>query len=197
MGTVLTIVIIVVVVLAAAALLVVYQRRRSGALQSRFGPEYERTLEESGDRRSAERELREREKRVSGLDLRPLSRESAETYRSEWADVQRSFVDRPAGAVADADQLVLRMMRECGYPVDEFDQRVNDISVDHPGVATHYRDAHRVAVAQTRGEASTEDLRQAVTSYRQLVEALLDDSDHARVDRSTPDSRPTNAKEQA
>jgi hypothetical protein len=193
MGTVLTIVIIVVVVLAAAALFVLYQRRRSGELQQRFGPEYERTVEESGDRRSAERELRGRERRVSHLDISPLSRESAESYRAEWAEVQRSFVDRPAGAVADADHLVLRMMREAGYPVDEFDQRVNDISVDHPEVAAHYRDAHRVAVAQERGEADTEDLRQAVTAYRQLVDALLADSDANR----TYDDRPTNAKEQA
>ena len=187
MDIVLTIIIIVVVLLAAAALVFVYQRRRSDQLQERFGPEYEHTLEESGDRRSAERELRGRERRVSKLAIVPLSRQSAELYREEWAGIQRSFVDRPAEAVADADQLVLRMMRETGYPVDEFDQRVNDISVDHPQVATHYRDAHRVAVAQAAGETDTEELRQAVTSYRALVEALLDDSEH---------TEPTDAKEQ-
>ncbi|GAB2647610.1 hypothetical protein [Kribbella swartbergensis] len=176
MDTVLTVVIAVVLVLAAAALLFLYQRKRSGELRQRFGPEYEHTLEESGDRRSAERELRERERRVAELEITPLSRESAEYYRAEWARVQLSFVDQPAAAVADADQLVVRMMREAGYPVDEFDQRVNDISVDHPEVAEHYRDAHRVAVAQTRGEADTEELRQAVTAYRRLVDALLADS---------------------
>lgn len=189
MGTVLTIVVIVVVVLAAAALLFVYQRRRSGELQQRFGPEYERTIEESDDRRSAERELRGRERRVSRLDITPLSRESASMYRAEWAQVQQSFVDRPASAVADADRLVLRMMREAGYPVDEFEQRANDISVEHPDVAAHYRDAHRVAVADARGEADTEDLRQAVTAYHHLVDALLDDSER--------DVRPTTTKEQA
>lgn len=192
MGTVLTIVIIVVVVLAAAALLFMYQRRRSGELQQRFGPEYERTLEESGDRRGAERELRSRERRVSQLDITPLSRGSAAAYEVEWAEIRQSFVDRPAGAVADADRLVLRMMRESGYPVDDFDQRVNDISVDHPEVAAHYRDAHRVAVAQAHGEADTEELRQAVTAYRALVDALLADSasGHHR-------TQPTDAKEQA
>jgi hypothetical protein len=190
MGTVLTIVIIVVVVLAAAALLFTYQRRRSGELQQRFGPEYERTLEQSGDRRGAERELRSRERRVSQLDIVPLSRGSAAAYEAEWAEVRQSFVDRPAGAVADADRLVLRMMRESGYPVDEFDQRVNDISVEHPEVAAHYREAHGVAVADSRGVAGTEDLRQAVTAYGQLVDALLHDS----TDRHT---RPTSAEEQA
>lgn len=185
MDIVLTIVIIVVVLLAAAALVFVYQRRRSDELHKRFGPEYEHTLEESGDRRSAERELRGRERRVSKLDIVPLSRQSAELYREEWTGIQQSFVDRPAEAVADADQLVLRMMRESGYPVDEFDQRVNDISVEHPKVAAHYRDAHRVAVAQARGEADTEELRQAVKSYRSLVEALL----------ANDDTEPTDAKE--
>jgi hypothetical protein len=189
MDTVLTVVIVVVLILAAAALLYMYQRRRSGELQQRFGPEYEHTLEESGDRRSAERQLRERERRVATLDITPLSRESAEQYRAEWAQVQQSFVDQPAAAVADADQLVLRMMREAGYPVDEFDQRVNDISVEHPEVAAHYRDAHRVAVAQATGETDTEELRQAVTAYRHLVEALLTDSRDAR--------HSTDAKEQA
>ncbi|MEV5963733.1 hypothetical protein AB0L70_18335 [Kribbella sp. NPDC051952] len=177
MDTVLTIVIIVVVVLAAAALVFMYQRKRSEQLHKRFGPEYERSLEESGDRRSAERDLRERERRVSKLDIVPLSAQSAQLYREEWAKIQQSFVDRPAEAVADADQLVLRMMRETGYPVDEFDQRVNDISVDHPDVASHYRDAHRVAVAQAQGETDTEELRQAVTSYRSLVDALLTNDD--------------------
>ncbi len=194
MDTVLIVVIVAVVVLAAAALLYTYQRRRSGELQQRFGPEYEHTIEESGDRRSAERELRERQRRVSKLDITPLSRASAEQYRAEWARVQQSFVDQPAAAVADADQLVLRMMREAGYPVDEFDQRVNDISVEHPEVAAHYRDAHRVAVAQVRGETDTEELRQAVTSYRHLVDALLADAGHAPGEHR---SHSTDAKEQA
>ncbi len=193
MDTVLIIVIIVVVLLAAAAAFFMYQRRRSEQLHERFGPEYEHTLEESGDRRSAERELRGRERRVSKLDIVPLSRGSAELYREEWAHIQQSFVDTPGAAVADADQLVLRMMRESGYPVDEFDQRVNDISVEHPEVAAHYRDAHRVAVAQARGETDTEELRQAVTSYRALVDALVaDGEDQSGRHRA----QPTDAKEQ-
>jgi hypothetical protein len=195
MDTVVIVVIIaVVVLLAAAALFYLYQRRRSGELRQRFGPEYEHTIDESGDRRAAERDLRERERRMSKLEIRPLTSEAAEHYRTEWSHVQQSFVDEPGAAVADADQLVLRMMREEGYPVDEFDQRVNDISVDHPEVAAHYRDAHRVAVAQTQGEADTEELRQAVTAYRYLVEALLADSGHA-TGRHRAES--TDAREQA
>ncbi|QNE22588.1 hypothetical protein F1D05_37685 [Kribbella qitaiheensis] len=191
MGTVITIIVIVVVLIAAAAAFYAYQRRRSGQLQERFGPEYERTLEQSGDRRTAERDLHERERRRSKLELTPLSDESAAQYRAEWDNLQGGFVDAPGEAVAQADRLVLRMMRESGYPVDEFDQRADDISVDHPEVAENYRQAHRVAVAQTRGEADTEDLRQAVTAYRRLVVALLD---HGHEDHTT---RPTHKREQA
>lgn len=175
MGTVITIIVVALVVIAAAAALYMYQRRKSDQLQQRFGPEYERTVEQSGDRRSAERDLRQREQRRAKLDVQPLSAASAEQYRLEWTKLQQGFVDAPADAVEQADRLVLRMMRESGYPVDDFDQRASDISVDHPDVAENYRQAHAVAVAQTRGQADTEDLRQAVTAYRRLVEVLLDD----------------------
>jgi hypothetical protein len=191
MGTVITIIIIVVVVIVAGAAYYAYQRRRSDQLQQRFGPEYERTLEQSGDRRAAERDLREREHRRSKLELKPLSAESTAQYRAEWDNLQGGFVDAPGESVAQADRLVLRMMRESGYPVDEFDQRAADISVDHPEVAENYRQAHRVAVAQTRGEADTEDLRQAVTAYRRLVVVLLDNGDQGHT------TGPTDSREQA
>jgi len=191
MGTVITIIVIIAVVIVAGAAFYAYQRRRSGQLQQRFGPEYERTLEQSGDRRTAERDLREREHRRSKLELKPLSAESTAQYRTEWSNLQGGFVDAPGDAVAKADRLVLRMMREAGYPVDDFDQRAADISVDHPEVAENYREAHRVAVAQTRGEADTEDLRQAVTAYRRLVDVLLDHGDHQHT------TGPTDTREQA
>jgi len=191
MRTVITIIIIVAVVIVAAAAFYAYQRRRSDQLQQRFGPEYERTLEQSGDRRAAERDLRGREHRRSRLQLRPLTAESTAQYRAEWDNLQGGFVDAPGDAVAQADRLVLRMMRESGYPVDEFEQRADDISVDHPEVAENYRQAHRVAIAQTRGEADTEELRQAVTAYRRLVVVLLD---HGAEQHTTG---PTDRREQA
>jgi hypothetical protein len=181
-----TVVIIVVVILAAVGAVAValgYQRRRSHQLQERFGPEYERTVEEAGDRRTAESELRGREKRHDEFDLTPLTSESAARYRDEWSNLQQRFVDEPGAAVEQADQLVVRLMRERGYPVDEYDQRVDDVSVAHPDVAQSYREAHGVAVAQAEGRADTEQLRQAVTSYRRLVEALLAD----RGDENQPD----------
>src|SRR3977135_2734292 len=123
------IIIVVVVAVAVGAAAFVSQRRRSDQLQQRFGPEYQRTIEESGDQRAAERELLAREQRRSELDVRPLADESAGRYRDEGNTLQQGFVDEPGNAVAQADRLVLRMMRESGYPVDEFDQRAADISV--------------------------------------------------------------------
>ncbi|HWL96759.1 MAG TPA: hypothetical protein VNP20_05395 [Nocardioidaceae bacterium] len=176
---VLIIVLVIVIVLAAAAGgFIMWRRQRSGRLQEQFGPEYDRTVEQSGGTGSAEKKLAEREKRRSRFDVVPLSAESAAAYGQEWDQVQMRFVDQPASAVEEADALVVRVMRERGYPVDDFDQRADDLSVDHPHVVQHYRTAHTVAVAQSRGEADTEQLRQAVTSYRALVDALLDDADH-------------------
>jgi len=177
MDTITVVIIIAVIVLAALAIAaaMVWQRRRSQHLRQQFGPEYRRTLEESKDRRSAERALHDREKRRSRFEVTPLPERSAEGYRREWDRLQQGFVDEPGDAVVAADRLVLRMMRESGYPMDDFDRRVEDISVDHPAVAENYRQAHRVAVAQADGNADTEQLRQAVTAYHRLVDALLSD----------------------
>lgn len=176
MDTITVIIVVVVVLVAAAAAAAVYQRRRSTGLRQRFGQEYQRTVRGADDRRAAEKDLHKREKRRSQFEVTPPSSAAATGYREEWASIQQRFVDQPDEAVQQADQLVVRMMRDSGYPVDEFEQRVDDISVDHPDVAQHYREAHAVAVAQNRGTADTEQLRQAVTSYRSLVDALLRDS---------------------
>jgi hypothetical protein len=177
MDTAVVLIVVAVVVIAAGVAAYLYQRRRTNQLQERFGPEYSRTLEEAGDRRTAERDLQARQKRVAKLDVHPITGDSAERYRLEWNELQGRFVDEPSDAVVEADRLVVRMMRESGYPVDDFDQRVDDISVDHPEVAQNYRAAHRIAVANSQGQADTEDLRQAVTAYRRLVDVLLDDHD--------------------
>jgi hypothetical protein len=186
------VIVVAVVVIVAGVAAFLYQRRRSNQLQERFGPEYDRTIEEAGDRRTAERDLHAREKRRSGLDIKPLTGDTAGRYRDEWNSLQAGFVDEPGRAVEQADILVVRMMRESGYPVDEFDQRADDISVDHPEVAQYYREAHRVAVAQSEGEADTEELRQAVTAYRRLVDVLLVERGETDEERQ---SGPTNRTE--
>ena len=191
METVVVVVIIIVVVLAVGvAVAALYRHRRSAQLRQRFGPEYDRTLEETDDRGEAERELRERQRRRSEFEVTPVSGQDAARYREEWANIQHRFVDQPAEAVERADHLVVQIMRDTGYPVDDFEHRVDDISVDHPDVVQHYREAHAVAVAQAAGATDTEQLRRAVTSYRQLVDALLHDSgDGPAANPSSSDDR--------
>lgn len=150
-------------------------RRRSSRLQQRFGPEYEHAVEEAGGRREAESDLLEREQRHKELSLRPLASETRNRYRQEWVGIQQRFVDVPGQAVQDADELIRVIMRDIGYPVDDFEQRAADVSVEHPDVVRHYRSAHAVALAQRQGQAKTEPLRQAVIDYRVLVDELLED----------------------
>jgi hypothetical protein len=153
---------------------VITRQRRSQRLQEGFGPEYGRTLAEKGDRRAAESELLERRDRRRQLEIRELDPESRERYADRWRAAQRTFVDQPAAAVAEADALVSEVMHERGYPVEEdFERRAADVSVDHPHVVENYRAAHGISVRAARNEADTEDLRQALVHFRALFEDLL------------------------
>jgi hypothetical protein len=169
---------IVIAVVAAIVLLGVVlnaaRARRTRVLRDRFGNEYDRAVEQAGGRRDAERELRDREKRHEDLDIRPLSPESRDRYARRWQSTQTRFVDDPTGAVVEADQLVQQVMKERGYPTEDFDQRVGEISVAHPQVVEKYRTATGIARASERGEASTEDLRQSLRHYRALFAELLE-----------------------
>jgi hypothetical protein len=149
------------------------RRRRTEHLRDRFGPEYERTVESKGDRAKAEADLAEREKRVSKLDIRPLSPAERREFIARWTEVQARFVDDPPRAVAFADALLGEVMKARGYPVSDFEQRVGDISVDHPVVVEHYRKAHDIAEREARGDAGTEELRQAMIHYRALFDNLV------------------------
>jgi hypothetical protein len=143
-------------------------------LQDQFGREYDRTVDKAGGRREAERELAERQKRHDELELKPLPPEARERYLQQWQQTQSRFVDDPTGAVAEADDLVNRVMRDRGYPVDDFEQRAADISVEHPELVERYRTANGIARASEQGKASTEDLRHSVRHYRALFVELLD-----------------------
>ena len=170
---VIAVVVVLVIVIALAAAM--RRRRRRHHLQERFGSEYDRTVEGADHRRDAERQLREREARHDELELRPLSEASRQRYTQQWQEMQQGFVDRPQVAVADADRLITDLMRERGYPVDDFDTRSQLVSIDHPDVVEHYRTAHGIAARTIEGRTSTEDLRQAVISYRALFEEMLVD----------------------
>jgi hypothetical protein len=164
----------VVVLVAIAAVAWVYaQRQRRLSLRTHFGPEYERTVREVGSPEKAEALLAERAKRVRDLKIHRLSREQAETFAREWKRVQAMFVDDPDGAVAAADRLVTEVMSARGYPIEDFDTRAADLSVEHPRVVENYRIARAFAVRRNQGEAGTEELRQAVVNYRALFDDLL------------------------
>ena len=167
--------VIAVVTLIVIALIVwAYNRRRTERLRAQFGPEYKRSIAEAGGRRStAEARLAERSERVHKLDIRPLNSTERARYAEEWSRIQAHFVDAPAGAVAEADQLLADVMATCGYPVGDFEQRAADISVDHPVVTQNYRAAHDIALRQASGRASTEELRRAIIHYRALFEDLV------------------------
>jgi hypothetical protein len=178
MSTWVWIVIAVVAVIVVLAIVWSAMRaKRSRALQGEFGNEYDRTVDQAGGRRAAERELRERQKQHDQLDIRPLSPESRERYVQRWQSTQSRFVDDPKGAVAEADRLVQDVMQERGYPTKDFDRRVADISVDHPDLVEKYRTADGVARASERGEATTEDMRHSVRHYRALFAELLETND--------------------
>jgi hypothetical protein len=173
MNTQLMYVIIAIAIAIIVAALVIVRNRRSQQLRSRFGPEYERTVREKGNVRKAEATLQARATRVERLHIRPLMPEDATRFSDEWRRVQAQFVDDPANAVIQADRLVGEVMTARGYPVGDFEQRVEDISVDHSNVVMNYRAAREIAERHSRRSASTEDLRQALVHYRALFADLL------------------------
>jgi hypothetical protein len=167
-----------VVVLALVAIALWLRNRRTQALKSQFGAEYARAVHEVGDERKAETVLAERQKRVATYNIKPLSLEMRDHFIETWRSVQAQFVDDPRYAVTRADDLLGEVMLARGYPVHDFDQRAEDLSVDHPDVVQHYRTAHEIALTHSRGEATTEDLRTAMIHFRALFDDLVNEPDH-------------------
>lgn len=169
--------VLIAIAVVAVLAVVVWQalaRRRTGRLQQQFGPEYDRTLGTTDSKREAEAELQAREERRQQLEIRPLSQAARDRYLQSWQSVQAQFVDDPRSAVASADSLIQSVMAERGYPVDDFDQRAADVSVDYPQVVENYRHGHRLAQASAGGSDSTEAFRQAMRHYRALFDELVE-----------------------
>jgi len=172
--------IVVGLIIAATAGWLSHRKRRSERLRTQFGgSEYDRAVKEDG-RRLAEAGLNERTARVESLNIRPLAQGDRSRFVELWRRVEARFVDGPGGAVTEADQLLGDVMSTRGYPVSDFEQRAADISVDHPLVLENYRTAHDIALRQRKGEANTEDLRQAMIHYRTLFEELVGEPELAR-----------------
>lgn len=172
-----TIVIIVVAVVVLAALLaaaatVFLRRKERRDVRERFGPEYDR-LEAERDEKAAVDELRQRQERRDQFDIRELDPARREHFQRQWHDIQLEFVEQPSAAIARGDALIQDVMRERGYPVEDFEQRAADLSVDHPEVVQHYRQAHDLAGRNEAGEATTEQLREGFIHYRELFVRLV------------------------
>ena len=166
------IVVVALIIVGVAAM--IWRKRESDRLKQQFGPEYERQVREAGGSHlKAEAELHKREKRVEKLDIKPLPPERRDAFAADWQEVQAKFVDDPERSIALADALVAEVMKARGYPVDDFEQRAADISVDHPALDANYRAAHDIAVRRSQGKADTEDLRSALIGYRSLFDELL------------------------
>jgi hypothetical protein len=174
MTTVTVIIVVLVLVALAAAAAVFAQNRRRAQLQHRFGPEYDRAVESADSRRDAEHHLTEVAQRRDELDIRDLDDTERLRYSAEWDTIQARFVDEPGPAVDAAEALLTSVMRERGYPVDDFDERAELVATDHPDVVTHYRDAHAAHQRhRNSGGIETEDLRQSFVHYRALFVALV------------------------
>ena len=171
----------VIVVVAVAALIVL--RQRSARLRARFGSEYDRVVAEKGNRFKAEAQLERVEKRVKSYSLQPLSAADRDRFQQAWRKIQARFVDDPASALSEADQLIGTVMLACGYPPSDFENRAAEISVDHATVIENYRAGHDIAVLHSQGRATTEDLRKAMLHYRALFDELVGEEQvplHAR-----------------
>lgn len=173
-GTILVIVVAIIVIAAVVIGLMAAARRRR--LQQRFGPEYDRLVGEHDSKLKAESELAERQRRVRELDIRPLTPSARATYADQWATLQERFVDAPGEAVAASQVLVVAVMSERGYPTEDHDQVLADLSVEHAQTLSRYRAAEEISASAAAGTASTEDLRQAMIHYRALFRELLGDS---------------------
>jgi len=168
--------VVAVVVIAVLVLSAAIQRRRTERLRDGFGPEYDRTVDRAGGRGAAEAELRERQHRREELELRPLAPLARKGFLDAWQGTQAEFVDDPAVAISDADRLIQNVMRDRGYPVEDFEERAALVSVDHPEVVERYRRAHSIALANSDGtsDTDTEDLRIAMQDYRALFVELVE-----------------------
>jgi hypothetical protein len=166
---------VIVVAIVAVILFLFVRKQRTSKLKERFGDEYDRTVNVIGNQRKAEQELASREKRVQQFEIHPLTAEQTGRFTEAWRNVQARFVDQPSQAVREADDLVKEVMGVRGYPITDFEQRAADISVHHPKVVGNYRIARDIADKNRKGQATTEDLRQAVVAYRELFVDLLEE----------------------
>jgi len=176
--TVIILAVVVAFIIGGMLGMLMNRRQRTKRLQEKFGPEYERTVSEIGDARQAENDLEARLDHVRALDIRPLSANEIQHFTKEWQITQSEFVDEPLTAMQKSDQLIREVMKAKGYPVEDFEQRVADISVDYPELVADYRGLHLIALKGADEAVSTEEMRQAMIHGRALFENLVNKEAH-------------------
>jgi hypothetical protein len=174
MTTTTALIIAAVVIAVALVAWLIFRKERSKKLRNQFGPEYSNAIQKYGNPTKAEDALLDRQKRIEKLHIHSLQPEERDRFAEQWHQLQSQFVDDPSGSIEKADQLVCDVMSARGYPMSEFERRADDLSVDHPHVVANYRAAHDIALRRDRGQASTEDSRQAFVHYRDLFDELLE-----------------------
>ena len=100
--------------------------------------------------------------------LRVLSSESRERYINEWDEIEAKFVDSPEQAVREAEALVMSVLRERGHPLTERD------------LPNEVQRAHRLGYTS---RDKTEGMRQALLSYRSVMERMVGPEDRVRRDQ--------------
>jgi hypothetical protein len=173
MNPTVTAIVVVAVIVLAAVIVFAIVKRRSVRLRSRFGPEYDRAVRETGSKYRAEAKLERLEQRVHKLDIRTLHLDERNRFREQWTAIQARFVDNPSLALQQADEIVREVMTAVGYPLSRFEDDAAQLSVDHPTVVANYRKGHEIALQQAHGRASTEEVRQGLIHYRTLFQELV------------------------
>ncbi len=171
--TLIVLVVIIILVIGGLLAMTFSRMQRTRRLKEKFGQEYERIVNESGDKRQAEEELEARLARVEKFTIRPLTPQETERFSREWQSTQTEFVDHPLASVQKANRLLREVMAARGYPVEDFEQRAADISVHHPDLVTNYRELHAIAAKGNRDGISTEEMRQAMVHGRALFQNLV------------------------
>ena len=151
--------VVVVGLIAAIALVALlawfaWRSQRRQALKQRYGSEFVRAVQQHGSEDRAVAALEKREERIRKYRIGPLSRREQQ-FALSWRDTQARFVADPRASTREADELVCRPMEKRGYPMADFERSAADLSVDHPQVVSNYRAAHRTALADAQGKAST------------------------------------------
>jgi hypothetical protein len=174
-GVIAVIIVVAIVVIAAIAAFAMASRRRQ--LQRQFGPEYDWAVSQQDSQLRAEAELAQRQRRVRKLNITPLPEDARRQYLDEWQDIQEEFVDSPQAAVTEAYALVTKVMQHRGYPIEDDEQVIADLSVDHARTVGNFRTAQTLTREVAHGSVATEDMRQAFIQYRSLFTDLLGDSE--------------------